>query len=136
MKYEVLIPTEEWHAITNEEAFSFNEYRGFRWLQKLCLWVLRKLGCQYSYKYRSVKTVRVDLEKLHELILQQSHAVRRVLGWKCKYLIIGEELALKLSIEADDMFWFNVPNESRRFAGMIVIVVPWFEGFLCLPELK
>jgi len=140
--YSAYIPRmKQEKAITG--AYSFNPERRLRWLQRLCLWILKKLKCQHYDEYISMETFKVEFDSIVDLIISQSAAINRVYSHRCKYVILGRRAMMELQIELDRQLWFNFPSDFEcpqyrnrmTFAGLTIIVVPWFEGVLCLERL-
>jgi len=121
-------------------AYAFNERGKLKWLQKLCLKILDKLGCQYYNQAVEVKAILVDFDKVIDLIQAQRDAIEMTYGRRCKYAILGQNAMRRLNIECGDRFTFVLPagpnRRFREFAGMRVILCPWFDGVLCLDEIE
>ena len=119
-------------------AYAFNEKGKLKWLQKLCLKILDKLGCQYYNQAVEVKAVTINFDKVIDLIQAQRNAIELAYGRRCKYVILGQNAMRRLIIECSDRFGFSIPVGSRfrEFAGMRVILCPWFDGVLCLDEIE
>ena len=88
-------------------------------------------------------TERIELKNLRDLVIENIGELRgRHLT--PMYLLIGKDRYSEMLHFANDrMISFSVSEEAlnRRirprleFAGLTVILVPWMEGSLCLPDL-
>jgi hypothetical protein len=125
-------------------VYSFNRHQRFRWLQRICIWVLDKLGCQYYDIQSNFETVTIDFDDIVELVLDQRYAIEYITGKRCKYLVLGREQMVKLRVSVSGQMLFQFPydyrasirSDSMTFAGLNVVFVPWFDGILCLQELE
>lgn len=124
------------------------------WLARLCYWTLRKLGVESwrgSETTCYMRRLHVD-DSLVDKIMQHSKAIRRLrLGQSELRLVIGANTFRTLQrevgrdyfeFEAEARFAENIRDPEsilgyrRRdfFMGMRVEVVPWWEGYLVLPD--
>jgi hypothetical protein len=125
-------------------AFSFNPDKPLKRVQRLCLWVLERLGCQHSTEYKNYSRIEINLDSLFDMVLESADAVSALYG-DAGYLVIGKEQMDRLLIESGDILRFNVPlnhemsGEWRRgyaptVAGLRIVMVPWFDGVVVLPK--
>lgn len=125
-------------------TYSFNGSRRLKWLQRLCFWVLDKIGCEYYDPCMTVKMVEIDFDRIVDLIMQQEHAVRCISNRRCKYVLLGHKQMCQLNMAVNDQTQFAFPlhyyprvkKPYKMFMGLKVILVPWFDGVLCLEELE
>lgn len=130
-------------------VYEFKEKAPFHWLQRSCLWALDKLGCQYYQTGATCVTATISFDSIVELVLTQRDAIEAVSRGQCKYLLLGREQMYYLGIECEDFPYqmmltfptnYQVPKNSLRygwaFAGMDIILIPWFDGIVCLRELN
>lgn len=109
------------------------------WLLRLRDW----LNAFEDIKTVGYETVTFDFTPLVDDIFRMIQAVESR-GHKAKYLIVGRkayfELTLKLKQQVDfNHFNFNI--QSNRYGdlspfGLVVVVVPWVDGWFILPELE
>jgi hypothetical protein len=123
-----------------QEAFEFRKDRPAHWLQRLCLWVLRKLGC-----FAHFETVRIER---HYIGRKGSSFMDGI--WKRKKLIWGsfdqEPTRLLLGTEDYEHLMQEVCTKGFGFQteyymgrvdrpevmGLKVEVIPWMQGILLL----
>jgi len=126
-----------------KDAFEFCKDRPAHWLQKLCLWTLRKLGC-----YASLETVEVQRhhigkngKRFMDRLWQRRSAMQGTLDMDPTRLLIGSEEYAELMNEAvsNTAFDFNTeyykgngPGRQPTVMGLHVEVIPWMRGMLLL----
>jgi hypothetical protein len=112
-------------------AYIFTKSARFHWLQRLCLRILDRLGCQYSRVEMEVKTHRLERAKVSDFVHAQAWAFRKVYGELPGAIIVGQAQADELFSWGDLMtqFAFDAPNE---YMGITVIIAPYFDGVVCL----
>lgn len=123
------------------------------WLARLCYWVLGRLGVESERGPETnhyIRTFDVDTD-LTAKIMEHADAVRRIMrGQTHLRLVIGHKQMLQLKRECpNDYFYFDhyaraveavggsvrVDTIYREvFMDMRVEVVPWWEGYLVLPD--
>jgi hypothetical protein len=125
-------------------AFEFSPHRPAKWLQRLCLWTLAKLGC-----YASLETVKIERhhigekgERFMSAILRQRENLIGNFDREPKRLLIGNETYAQLMGEPvfDTGFSFvaeyymgNGPGRRPTVCGLTVEVIPWMRGMLVMP---
>lgn len=134
-----------------EDIFKFREDRRAKWLQRLCCWTLKKLGC-----FASVETIEYrrhvfgyDGEVFMKRFWQRYDNVAENFHFIPKRLLIGSaEYAQMMSEDVSrDLFEFMALFQVRNKAlgpgiadrvriedRVVVSVVPWMRGMLLLPE--
>lgn len=118
-------------------TFKYNSSKSLKLLQRLCLWILDKIGCHYYEDYMMVETVKINPDDIVDLVMRQAGAIRYVLG-DCSHLILGREQMHQLHLGcAERQLEFMIPWHygEKEFAGMTVVFVPWFDGIVCLSSL-
>lgn len=132
--------------------YQFRVERKHHWLQKIALWILRKLDCQASLTTQSISYDVVDTAKLMEnLIRQRQEIVNFYHQRDGEFLLVGpaefQELAgldmhqpLAISLQ----YMWSEPKRDRMGnlmdypqytrCGLKVVVIPWMKGFLVLPK--
>lgn len=147
MQFYGYIPELTYEVFAVSGAYKFNKKKPLHWLQRLCLWVLNRLGCQYYRTETTCQTLTVNFDDIVELVFAQRHAIEAVSRSRCRYLVLGREqmeaLDMAMEIPEHQMMinfptFYEAPINRQRgmFAGMAVIFVPWFDGIVCLGELR
>lgn len=135
-------------------AYEFRKDRGWHWLQRLCFWVLRKIGAQ---RLATIKTVTYGPfernDKLSEAIFQ---LVENALGWprfdEIQWQIVMGRDTYRTLISDKELahaFGFLYPLEVRspypnfgpfdpytrgQVYGIDITVLPWVDGFALVPK--
>ena len=120
--------------------------RRWAWLQRLCFKILRWLGARAEEK--GIERVEIDYDGILDLIVEQPGRLRDVLEGQLRYVILGPRQARDILRDADPYYYktFTLHDQQTRLCyrgvqhrgvlfGMTVIVIPWFDGVLLLPEL-
>lgn len=124
-------------------------------LQRLCFWLLRKLGASEIADRETYERVLIDKPKVTDIILRQQQNVSGLLhGRGPKFVIIGprdldeaihsSNILEGVRVDRPFQFTFNAktnirqPNASGAMTiyGLQVIVVPWMDGCVVLPDLQ
>lgn len=130
----------------NPDVYEFTPGQGWTWLQRICFWILKKIGANHYDTKVDIKRVEINLNELTDAVLRQAAEVYERENKKPAYLIIGRKQEMELTRQASNhLFMFHVPHTYRAnvssrhyeniFAGMKVVVVPWIDGIFVLPEL-
>lgn len=126
------------------DHFSYQPDKRHKWLQRLCIKVLRKLKCQYYEDHITYKTLTVDSEKFMDKLFEQRECL---LEWDRlpQTLFIGNSTYYELmnvvkkdqSLHAEFTFAaaYHVGGKTIRpqIMGLEVRVVPWMQGMLAVP---
>lgn len=119
----------------NTEAYQFRKDLGHHWLQKICFWILKKLGCYY-FDYKSeFTTVAVDPDNFMEKLFQQQSALLD-LDRRPKTLLIGGEDFQRLmsTREISQYMYFEGRYKYLRLIETLEVhVIPWMQGMLVMP---
>lgn len=75
--YVVAYIETETHATSYEikDSFELRQDRGHLWIQKMCFWALRKLGCHSMGEKIAYTRHRIDGTDLVERLYKQYHGV-------------------------------------------------------------
>ncbi len=123
--------------VLEEDAFRYTPKRPARWLQKLCIWVLRRLHC-HSYREEVAYTHHViSFDTVFEKVLHSQQDLLKRNYREPYILFIGsEDLATLLDTEEmRSYFRMDVPYmRGRTFLNMEIHVVPWMKGVLAVPK--
>lgn len=134
------------------DTFEFREDLKHHWLQRACLWVLRKLKCHA----RLAETVRVrsvspDIQPIIEHVSMQRYQLIDQFDHVSRYdeelhLLIGEREWCEIMKQADLMRGpVSYPGQlfigggrfgRGRWMGMTVHVLPWMQGAIVVPTLE
>lgn len=137
------------------DVFEFRKDQGWHWLQRLCFWVLRKIGAQQLATMETVTYGPFERnDKLSETIFQ---LVEQTIGWpdfdESEWqLVMGRDTYRTLISDKElaHAFGFLYPIEVRspsppRFGafeqytrgqvhGIDITVLPWVDGFALVPK--
>lgn len=131
------------------DAFEYRKDRPLRWLQRLCLWTLRKIGCWrlMPEKFTKVAYREFDEGDVAKDLLRMIDGLRDLLGDGSDYVIFAGRDDLYRVLQQhgvrDDCeehfpwsFTMNLQQDlhGRRSAfGVPVVSVPWMQGWVVLP---
>jgi len=122
------------------DAYQLRTERGYVWLQKLAIYILRKLGCFAATKETTVLKHVFDTKGLAEALWRQRAEVFELYHMRGARLLVGYEDFERLTgIPMYKPFSFEVPYSAME-AGkptvfdMQITVIPWMKGMLVLPK--
>jgi len=120
------------------DIFTYRRDRPAYWLQRICFWTLKKLGCTWQKKCEEIRWCSFTSTDLRKVIRKQTHEIMRHSSHRPKYILLGHEALRELHFEClQNQMDFDISNlDHPTFEGMHLILVPWFDGILCLEELK
>lgn len=134
------------------DQYQLRPERKHVWIQKACIWVLKKLECYAIREDITLKHITIDLDKVFDLVIKQQYelcgkylleAERILIGYD-EYAKFTEESLVKQPISFDtNPFYLSeyelIDDEyvlvPRRINGLKVTLVPWMKGVLVLPKL-
>ncbi len=123
--------------VVEEDAFRYTPDRPARWLQRVCIWVLRKLHC-HSYQETVAYNHHVlSFDKVFERVLRSKKELLQRNYREPYLLFIGSEDLAELmdSEELRSYFRFDVPYmRGQTFLNMEIHVIPWMKGVLGVPK--
>lgn len=127
-------------------TYRFSEKGRFPILQRLCYWILDRLGHETAYQeIITYKTTQVNFDNLVDELFKHEDVVYQMTHNPKGYLIVGRDFQHRIySEELNHFFHMNFPGglniQPRElqlvFKGYPIIFVPWIEGMFILPELK
>lgn len=130
-------PYTEFKTVTDNNAFAIREDRPHLWLQKVCCWVLGKLGAYRRDTQTKIEYRTIDADKFITLIAKQHAAVFELTNRRPKELLIGAQDYAELMHEtmSHHMFSFDATymrgeHGARTVMGVKVRVIPWMRGVL------
>lgn len=117
-------------------AFQLRTDRSLPWLQKICIFVLRKLGAFYRGQTLTVERHPIDAKSFMERIVRQRAELEVLFYRQPTQLLIGAEDYAELMDElvaATRLFSFKADyNVANQVFGLTVKVVPWMRGVLVM----
>ena len=120
------------------KAYEFRKDRPLKYLQKVCCFILHKIGA-YHIKKEMLVTRRVITDEFMEQIFRQVEGIESYFGRKPTRILIGAFDYKNLMNEdhfAKNIFTFNTQyNHGLEIIGLRVDVIPWMKGILVLPDL-
>lgn len=128
--------TEKWHTVTVKDAYEFRKDRPARWLQSVCLWVLRKLGAFYQRDTVTIERHVLQAKTFMERLFKQRAEIASLLNREPKVMLIGSDDYFELMNEPaiHQSFVFDAEyGKDRRILGLEVRVIPWMRGVLVMP---
>ena len=135
--FRVCMPVKTVRTVVVRGRYRYRTDRRLRWLQRLCIWILDRLGCQCYSEQMRVDTIDIHFDRVADLIWAQARGIREITGKLPKYVILGHEQAVELELPTVGQLAWEMPLlSSGRFRGMTVIVAPYFDGVVCLEELS
>ncbi len=139
-RIEFIETTESSQIIVLPDRFSFRSDKGHKWIQKVCIWALKKIGA-YAQEDRITYTRHViEPESFMENLWTQHGELCRRFGKGGARLLIGShdfaELMASPEIGRDMMFhaeYYRADNGGKRICGLQVEIIPWMRGILVMP---
>ena len=120
-----------------KESFEFREDRRYLWVQRVCFYLLRKIGAHRRGEKVTVERHRLDAKTFMERIFKQKDALQYEFSVSPKRLLIGAKDYADLMHEgmASQAFSFQAEYwKNKTVYGLTVTVIPWMEGVLVMPE--
>ena len=125
------------------DAYTFRKDRPWHWLQKLCLFTLRKLKAFHFGKTLSVERHEIDPKNFMERLWKQKTELHSYFDMRPTVLLIGAEdyaemmqdklVNQSMSFQAE--YRFSSRNREGHTKSMVlnmtVHVIPWMRG--CVP---
>lgn len=108
----------------------------YAWLQRICCWVLGKLGAHAQHKQETIKTSTFDPNAVMDRVIQQYGDVFEVYDIRPTKLFIGADDFRSLMHEVHVGYPFTFAAEytcSKTIFNMEVHVIPWMSGVVVLP---
>jgi hypothetical protein len=121
-------------------TYQLRKDRDWLWVQKLAIWVLRKLGCFAIQEDAIITRHRFDGNTLLEAIMAQHSEVMNIYHRHGERLLIGfEEFRDLLGTEMREPRSFAMQyrwHEKNGYTvcGLKVTVIPWMKGILVVPR--
>ncbi len=128
------------------DAYTYMPQRGWAWLQRLAIRVLRWRRCHYITNVVEYRRVDVPKTGLLEAVCRQHAALRSQLDGQPAVLLIGpddfseamramhrnSDTLMFRTIRIDtDGYWYDHPAYR---VSLPIVVVPWMRGVLLVPK--
>jgi|SRR6185503_2619242 len=137
LRVECVKPTTQ--LVRNFDHFCYSPKLGWRWLQQICFWALRKIGCHALDEHVFYSNVEFDKGNLIQAIDEQARSVRRFFE-KPHMVLLGRDEQARLFREVYDgltHFQVSAPvNGELRVHNLLVVCVPWMNGMLVMPKVE
>ena len=119
------------------DYFTFRRECLHKWLQRVCFWILRRIGCFVMDESVRVERYIIDGDTFIDRALKQHEALATLLMREPKKILIGAEDYHDLMLEgkvSNIAFNFQTKYEKNyELFGMTVHVIPWMRGLLVMP---
>lgn len=128
---------EKQHVMVLEDAFAFRKDLGWQWLQRLCIFALRKIGAHHNEMTCSTHAVQFAPAEFMERLLERRYNLVERYGRDIDRLLIGSEDFDEMMRTQSHMTRFEFSTSfarDRSVMGMRVEVIPWMRGMLLLPK--
>lgn len=118
------------------DVFCFKEHAGWGWLQRLCFFVLRKIGAFYVEETMAVRTITLDYADVCERLYQRHLSLLRDYNVHAATLLIGaDDFAEMMQTPAvERLITFSLKGVDLRWNGLKIVIVPWMKGCVMLPD--
>jgi len=141
-EFSVIVPEIKESFVFYDGVYEFKHDKPklSRLLQKICLGILDRLGCQYSHKHYEYRRDTVVFTDIIEAIGRHRHAAEEVSMRKCKVVVLGADQIESLQASST-YFGLQFPHGLRhgwnlwQLMGMTVVFCPWMDGIVCLPDM-
>jgi len=133
-----------YRTLTNKTAYTYNEEKKYKWLQKICLRTLNKLGCYYQHEEQTVTRVKINVSGLIDFIIAQRREVLEEAHHMRDSLVVYLGDSEYSRFQKDSYNYIQMVNTKGRygmngkieFMDMEVVLIPHWEGVLVAPRSK
>jgi hypothetical protein len=117
------------------DIFKLNKERRAVWLQKLCFFILRKLGCAWYEPITEYHAVDFKTRSFVERLRAQHRELYDYVHRNGQRLIIGSaDFDRLMETKTDGYFLFKIGADGKwSVFSLTVEVVPWMQGMVVLP---
>lgn len=131
---------EETTVTVLKDGFELRDDQRWPWLQRVCFWILRKLGAFLRQETRNVTTFVVNPKMFIERALEMQEQLDVSFDTVPEMLLIGaqdfaELMRSEYVTETACQFSAEYHNEGR-IMGLEVLIIPWMRGCIVMPRLK
>ena len=127
-------------TVVRDDIFCLQPKRGWLWAQKLALWMLRKLGCQWNESVVKYERHVIDPGKFLDVLQRQQRGLLDHCHHQARHLLIGSDDFAELMCSDVLRHHHQFIAEYRHsdgvrgtMFGLKVTIVPWMTGFLVMP---
>ena len=137
------MPKRVTHRALLYDKFCVTDRGKYMWLQRICCWILKKLGAFYEEVYDVCYTETIDKKKFVDAFMDQKSVLMHEWHLTPGKIICGEKdfceiMGYKHSFDLMPInVEFNIEladNERDVIFGVPVQVVPWLDGMIILPK--
>lgn len=122
----------------DKERFEFRKDKKYHWLQKLCFFVLGKIGSYSIGEKFSYTSHSIDTLDLMENLYKQKRGILDLYNVKGERLLIGNDEYVKLTDNHEVRHMIKFSGEYRgghdEVLGMEITVIPWMSGMIVVPR--
>ena len=119
------------------DIYKLNEARGWVPIQRLCFWLLKKIGANSIHETETVYRAPLDGLGLVEKIFKQRSALADEFNMRPDLLLIGakdyQELMggdpFREAVQFGGSYGFN-----GQIMGLRIVVIPWMEGAIVMRD--
>lgn len=127
-------------VIELRDAFEVRKDRPCVWLQRLCVWVLRKLRAYAQKDTVEIQRAVIDADTFMGRLFKQRRSLVEAFNSEPDRLLIGCEDYAELMNSHEIMtraFSFGARyGHGQRMLGLKVQVIPWMRGILVMPKVS
>jgi hypothetical protein len=128
--------------IDRQDKFEFRKDKKFKSIQKICFYLLRKIGAFSQDETISYTEIHFDEDEFIEKIFKIINNMECIFNKRPKRILIGRDDFNKLmnknyimmqKIEFDTKYRYG-NSSGYSIMGLHVEIIPWMEGILVMPE--
>lgn len=118
-----------------QEAYKYNKNLKFKWLQKLCCYILKKIGAFYFEEKIEFEQIIFDNNDIIENIFTQEENIINTFNENPRVILIGSKDFSKLMDipEIRHCLSIDFKHFNGLYSGLNIKVIPWMKGMLVLP---
>ena len=125
------------------DTYKLTPTAGWVWVQKICLWMLERLGCNAIETYYTTTSIAIDQQKVLESVREQMTWMRRR-GDTPDFILLGESAYDEarqdvFAREFTSHYEGKAHDEMgtyRPLYGVPIRVVTYFKGCVVVPKAK
>ena len=123
---------------TDFQKYSYDESKGWQWLQRILFWILGKIGCHAQGVNESYEQVAFEPQKIGDSLMEQMQEVVSEYCCQPQCVLMGPQ-----ELQALDGFYgpaaaihgpLSISVRPMKIMGMDIVIVPWMSGTLLLTE--
>jgi hypothetical protein len=120
----------------SEHTFQFRSDKGWKFIQRLCFWILDRIGAYKWVEEITYKRHTIDTGSFMEKLFRQMDELRGHFNRKPKRLLIGAIDFYQLMGGDPTEFPFEFRSEyslNNQIYRLTVEIIPWMRGILVMP---